>query len=160
MKKAIYPGSFDPVTYGHLDIIKRAAAIFDEVIVAVAINYEKECLFSVEERMRFLKKATANLKNVRVASFKGLAVKYVRKQHARIIVRGLRMISDFEYEFQMALTNRKLAPDIETVFMMPHEAYSYLSSTLIREAVSLGAKVEQFVPAYVAAALKRKIFKK
>lgn len=154
---AIYPGSFDPVTYGHLDIIKRAVKIFDKVIVAVAHNSEKEPLFSIPERVELLKKATKGIKGIEVDDFHGLVVDYVRSKNARVVVRGLRMISDFEYEFQMALTNRKLTDDVETIFMMPSEAYSYLSSKLIKEAASLGANLKGFVPGFVEKAIKAKL---
>lgn len=158
MKKiVIYPGSFDPITYGHLDIIKRALKISDKVIVAVAHNTEKKPLFSVEERVSMLKKAAKGLKGVEVEDFDGLVVEYVRKKGARVVIRGLRMISDFEYEFQMALTNRKLANDIETIFMMPSELYSYLSSKLIKEAATLGASLKGFVPRFVELAIKEKL---
>ncbi len=154
---AIYPGTFDPVTYGHIDLIKRAQEIFSEVIVAVAHNPHKKPLFSVEERVRMLKKATADLKGLVITNFDGLVVDYAHKCKAKVLIRGLRMISDFEYEFQMALTNRKLSPDIETIFLMPHESYSYLSSKLLKEAASLGADLSCFVPDFVEKALKRKL---
>ena len=154
---AIYPGSFDPITYGHLDIIKRAVKIFDKVIVAVAHNNEKDPLFDVSERVGLLKKATANIKGVEVDDFHGLVVNYVKSKKARIIIRGLRMISDFEYEFQMALTNRKLSEDFETIFMMPSESYSYLSSKLIKEVAGLGANLKGFVPEFVEKAIKAKL---
>jgi len=156
---AIYAGSFDPVTYGHIDIIKRAARVFDKIIVAVAHNTDKDPLFKVEERIDMLKSATGRMKNVRVDDFEGLAVDYVRKKGARILIRGLRMLSDFEYEFQMALTNRKLNGRIETIFLMPSESHSYLSSTLIKEACTLGADVGNFVPPLVARKLKEKLGK-
>jgi len=156
---AIYPGSFDPVTYGHIDLIKRAQEIFSELIVAVAHNPHKKPLFSVKERVRMLKEATAGLKGIVVEDFDGLVVDYARKKKAKVLIRGLRMISDFEYEFQMALTNRKLAPDIETIFLMPHESYSYLSSRLLKEASSLGADLSSFVPDFVERALKKKLHK-
>lgn len=154
---AIYPGSFDPVTYGHLDIIKRAVKIFDKVIVAVAHNSEKDPLFSVPERVELLKKATKAIKGVKIDDFHGLVVDYVKSKKLRVVIRGLRMISDFEYEFQMALTNRKLSTDVETIFMMPSEAYSYLSSKLIKEAASLGANLKGFVPSFVEKAIKAKL---
>ena len=157
MKIAVYPGTFDPVTYGHIDIIKRASRIFDKVIVAVAHNPQKEVLFSVDERIDMLKDAIKGMKNVKVDYFKGLVVNYVKSKGSNVMIRGLRMISDFEYEFQMALTNRKLAGSIETIFMMPHEDYSYVSSKLIKEAASLGANVEKFVPKKAALALKEKM---
>ena len=158
-QRAIYPGSFDPVTYGHIDLIKRAQDIFSEVIVAVAHNPHKKPLFSVKERVEMLKKATADLKGIVIDEFDSLVVDYARKQKARVIIRGLRMISDFEYEFQMALTNRRLNPHIETIFLMPHESYSYLSSKLLKEAASLGADLSSFVPDFVEKALKRKLRK-
>jgi len=155
--KAVYPGTFDPVTYGHIDLIKRALKIFDTVIIAVANNADKGPLFSAEERIEMLKKATKGMKGVVIEGFDGLAINYVRSKGSVIMVRGLRMLSDFEYEFQMALTNRKLAPDIETIFMMPSESYSYLSSKLIKEACALGADVKSFVPSFVAKALSQKL---
>jgi len=158
-RKAVYPGSFDPVTYGHIDIIKRAARIFDKVIVAVAHNEEKHPLFTIEERVALLKRATKTIRNVTVDDFGGLVVTYVKKKGIHTIIRGLRMISDFEYEFQMALTNRKLDDSIETIFMMPHESYSYVSSKLIKEAAVLGANLKDFVPSYVEKEILRKIKK-
>lgn len=158
-QRAIYPGSFDPVTYGHIDLIKRAQAIFQEVIVAVAHNPHKRPLFSVKERVEMLKKATQGLEGIAIDEFDGLVVDYARKQKARVIIRGLRMISDFEYEFQMALTNRRLNPHIETIFLMPQESYSYLSSKLLKEAASLGADLSSFVPEFVEKALKKKLRK-
>jgi len=154
---AIYPGSFDPVTYGHLDIIKRAIKVFDKVIVAVAHDSEKDPLFSVFERVELLKKATSAIEGVEIDDFHGLAVDYVKRKKLRVVIRGLRMISDFEYEFQMALTNRKLSKEVETVFMMPSESYSYLSSKLIKEAASLGANLKGLVPAFVEKAIKSKL---
>ena len=156
-RKAVYPGTFDPVTYGHIDLIKRALKIFDTVIIAVAHNAEKEPLFSSEERIAMLKKATSGMKGVIIEDFNGLAVNYVRSKGSMVMIRGLRMLSDFEYEFQMALTNRKLAQDIETIYMMPSESYSYLSSKLIKEAFALGADVKSFVPSFVVKALAQKL---
>ena len=153
----IYPGSFDPVTYGHLDVIKRALKITDQLIVAVAFNLGKLPMFTAEERVAMLKQATKGLKGVTIESFKGLAVDYVKLKGANIMIRGLRMISDFEYEFQMALTNRKLAQTVETIFMMPNEEYSYISSKLIKEAASLGADISSFVPEFVQKAVKIKL---
>ncbi|MBN1871605.1 MAG: pantetheine-phosphate adenylyltransferase [Candidatus Omnitrophica bacterium] len=154
---AVYAGSFDPVTYGHIDIIKRAASIFDRIIVAVAHSTEKRPLFTVKERVRMLKRVTCNIKNVTVDDFRGLAVAYVSKSRARVLIRGLRALSDFEYEFQMALTNRKLNEKIETIFLMPSESYSYLSSALIKEAALLGADVSKFVPSFIEKELKAKL---
>lgn len=159
-KKAIYPGTFDPVTYGHIDLVKRALEIFPEVIIAVAHNPQKNPLFTVKEREDMLKKATAGLKGAKICNFKGLVVDYARKQKVKVLIRGLRMISDFEYEFQMALTNRKLAPDIETIFLMPQESYSYISSKLLKEAAFLGADLSSFLPKFVEKALKQKINQK
>ena len=160
MKKiAVYPGTFDPVTYGHIDLIKRALKIFDTVIIAVAHNAEKEPLFSVEERIAMLKKATRGMKGVVIEDFNGLAVNYVRNKGSRVMIRGLRMLSDFEYEFQMALTNRKLAESVETIFMMPNESYSYISSKLIKEAASLGADVKMFIPKKTQILFKKKFGK-
>ena len=156
-KIAVYPGTFDPVTYGHIDLIKRATKIFDKVIVAVADNPSKGTLFSVEERVSMLKDAVKGMKSVVVDDFDGLVVDYVKRSGANVMIRGLRMLSDFEYEFQMALTNRKLNGDIETIFMMPHEEYSYISSKLIKEAASLGADVGKFIPRKAVAALKARL---
>jgi len=157
---ALYPGTFDPVTNGHIDLIKRAHEIFHDVVVAVAHNPHKQPLFNVKERVGMLKKATVGMEGVTVTDFNGLVVDYAHKIKARVIVRGLRMLSDFEYEFQMALTNRKIAGDIETIFLMPHESYSYLSAKLIKEAAGLGAELKDFVPGFVATALRKKLGKK
>lgn len=157
VRTAVYPGTFDPVTYGHLDIIERASVLYDKVYVAVAGSMDKGPLFSVSERIDMLKKATEKYTNVQVEGFDGLVVNYAISKPVGVVIRGLRMISDFEYEFQMALTNRKLAPQIETVFMMPKESYSYLSSKLIKEVVRLGANVSDFVPKNVADKLKEKM---
>lgn len=155
----IYPGTFDPVTYGHIDLIKRAQEIFSEVIVAVAHNPQKKPIFSVKERVAMLKKATAGLDGVVVDDFSGLVVDYARRKKVKVLIRGLRMFSDFEYEFQMVLTNRKFSPDIETIFLMPHETYGYLSSKLLKETASLGADLSGFVPDFVEKALKKKLHK-
>jgi len=158
--KAIYPGSFDPITYGHIDIIKRAVRIFDEVIVAVSSDSPKKTLFTPQERMEMIKKSIINIKAAKAEIFEGLVVKYAKSKSPCVILRGIRMISDFEYEFQMALTNRKISPQVETVFMMPNESYSYMSSRLIKEAASLGAEMKGFVPSFVAKALKIKLGRK
>jgi pantetheine-phosphate adenylyltransferase len=159
-KIAIYPGTFDPVTYGHIDLIRRASRIFDRVIVAVAHSPAKGTMFSVKERVGLLKNSIKGIANVEVDDFDGLVVEYAKRSGASVMVRGLRMISDFEYEFQMALTNRKLDGDIETIFMMPHEGYSYVSSKLIKEAAALGADLGNFVPKEVEAVLKKKLKRK
>jgi len=156
-RSAIYPGSFDPVTYGHLDLIKRAAHIFDHVIVAVALNSSKKTLFTSEERVEMLKEATKGIKNIRIELFDGLIINFARKNEINVLIRGLRMISDFEYELQMALTNRRLDESIETAFLMPSERYSFLSSTLLKEAASLGADVSSFVPEFVARKLMERL---
>ncbi len=145
-KRAIYPGSFDPVTLGHLDIIKRGLRLFDEITVAVADVNSKDNLFTLSERVKMVEEATSDLDGVKVEPFKGLMVDFARTKDVGIILRGLRMISDFEYEFQMALTNRRFAADIETIFMMPNEKYSYVSSRLIKEAAFLGADTSCFLP--------------
>jgi len=156
-RRAVYPGTFDPVTYGHIDLIKRARKIFDQVIVAVADNPGKGPLFTVAERVALLTQATRSIPGVTVDAFDSLVVDYVRRKGARVVLRGLRMLSDFEYEFQMALTNRKLSGDVETIFMMPSEAYAYLSARLIKEAALLGADLSAFVPPFVAQALRRRL---
>lgn len=157
MRKAIYPGTFDPVTFGHIDLIKRSLEVFDYLIVAVAGNPRKKPLFSKKERIQMLKLATKDLKKVVVDGFDGLVTDYANKKKTNIILRGIRAFSDFEYEFQMALTNRKLLPEIETMFMMPSEEYSYFSSKLIKEATALGGNVSSFVPDFVARKLKHKL---
>ncbi|MFC1703572.1 pantetheine-phosphate adenylyltransferase [Candidatus Omnitrophota bacterium] len=158
-ERAIYPGSFDPITYGHIDLVKRALGIVSEVVVAVAHNAHKKPIFSIEERVKMLKEATKGFDNVIIEDFDGLVVDFARKNHIHVIIRGVRMISDFEYEFQMALTNRRLASDIETIFLMPSEQYSFLSSRLIKEAASLGADLSSFVPSYVEKELKKRLKK-
>ena len=156
-QKAIYPGTLDPITYGHIDLIKRAQAIFPDLIVAVAHNPHKKPLFSVRERLAMLREATRDLPGIEIDDFQGLVVDYARKKKVHVIIRGLRMISDFEYEFQMALTNRKFSPDIETIFLMPHESFSYISSKLLKEAASLGADISSFVPESVQRQLRKKL---
>lgn len=156
MKRAIYPGSFDPVTNGHLDVVERARKLFDEVIVAVAHNDEKLPLFSLEERLDLLRQTAGRIDNVRVAQFDGLLVEFARTEKASAVIRGLRAVSDFEFEFQMALMNRKLENEVETIFLMPKEDYTYLSSRLVKEIGRLGGDVSKFVPAIVSAALAEK----
>jgi len=146
---AVYPGSFDPVTNGHLDIIRRGSRLFDQIVVAVVRNPEKKPTFGLAERKTFLAEAVSEMPNVGVDSFDGLLVAYARQRKANVIVRGLRALSDFEYEFQMALMNRRLDPGIETVFMMPSETYSYLSSRLVKEVANLGGNVNGLVPGRV-----------
>ena len=152
----IYPGSFDPLTNGHLDLIKRAATLFDEVVVAVLGHDTKHPLFAVEERLEMLREAVSDWPNVAVDSFNGLLVDYARQRGARLILRGIRAVSDYEYELQMALMNRKLDPNLETVFMLPAEAYSYLSSRLVKEVYSLGGDIHELVPPRVERRLKEK----
>jgi len=154
---AICPGSFDPVTNGHLDLIERAAKIFDTLIVSVLRNQDKEPLFDLEERLEMLREVLRPYKNVEVDSFAGLLMEYARKKQARVILRGIRAVSDYEYELQMALMNRKLEPQVETVFMLPGEAYSYLSSRLVREVARLGGSLKGLVPVIVEKRLRRKI---
>ena len=156
MTRAIYPGSFDPATYGHLDIIKRAAELFDEVIVAVLNNSAKSPLFSVAERVNILKYITKDIPNVKVQSFDGLSVNFARSCEAKVIIRGLRAITDFEYELQMAQTNRVLAMDIDTMFLTTSLQYAYLSSTTVKEAASFGADISKFVPEYVVQRVEEK----
>ena len=156
MRRAIYPGSFDPVTAGHLDVIHRAAKLFDELIVAVAFNDQKQSMFTAEERMDLIRESTAGVANIRVACFNGLLVEFAKGESALAVVRGLRAISDFEFEFQMALMNRKLDPTIETIFLTPREEYTYLSSRIVKEIARLGGNVEAFVPPSVVRALREK----
>jgi pantetheine-phosphate adenylyltransferase len=151
---AVYPGTFDPVTNGHLDLVDRANRHFDQVVVSVLRNANKQPLFSMEERVAFLKQAVADRDGVSVDAFDGLLVDHCRQIGATVILRGLRAISDFEYEMQAAMMNRKLNPDIETIFLLPGEAYSYLSSNLVREIGRLGGDISQLVPAHVSEAMK------
>ena len=158
MRRAIYPGSFDPVTNGHLDIIERGCKLFDEIIISILVNPEKKPFFTVEERREMLTEVLNDIKkggcNVRVDSFEGLLVNYAVAQQANVIVRGIRAISDYEYELQMALMNRRLEPGIETVFMMPAETYSYVSSRLVKEVFQLGGPVDGLVPPLVQRRMK------
>lgn len=156
-KIAVYPGSFDPITNGHLDVIRRAGKMFDRVIVAVARNGEKTPLFSTRERVALARAAVQNLRNVTVDDFEGLLVRYARRKKATVVVRGLRAVSDFEFEFQMALMNRRLDGGIETIFLMPKDEYTFISSHLVREIAGLGGDVSAFVPRAVQKALKVKM---
>ncbi|MEP6937948.1 MAG: pantetheine-phosphate adenylyltransferase [Chthoniobacterales bacterium] len=157
MRRAIYPGSFDPVTNGHLDVIDRARKLFDEVIVAVADNDAKQPLFSLEERVELLRGTLGNVDRVQIAPLRGLLVEFAVAQEAAAVIRGLRAVSDFEFEFQMALMNRKLNCAVETIFLMPKEEYTYLSSRIVKEIARLGGDVASFVPARVAEALRSKL---
>ncbi len=162
MKKitAIYPGTFDPITNGHLDIIERACRLFEKVIVTIAVNPHKTPMFPEDERRELITLTTAHLKNVEVDSYHGLLVRYAEEKKASVIVRGLRAISDFEYEFQMSLTNTKLNPGITTIFLMPNEKFSYLNSSLVRELASYDASIKEFLPDVVYKRLKKKFAKR
>ena len=157
MRTAIYPGSFDPLTNGHLDVVERAAKLFDRVVVAVAKNEGKHPLFTLDERVALVQKSIKKMPNVTVDSFDGLLVDYVVSKNARAIVRGLRAISDFEFEFQLALMNRKLNENVETIFMMPKDTYTFLSSRIVKEIARLGGDVRPFVPPPVQVALRKKL---
>lgn len=159
MRRAIYPGTFDPITNGHLDILNRAIKLFDEIIITIAINPGKEPLFSLKERKNLIEKALVNHHNktkVKIDGFDGLLVNFAMEKEANAIIRGLRAVSDFEYEFQMALMNRRLSDGISTVFMMPHEKYTYLNSTIVKEVARLGGDISNFVPPAVERALLKK----
>jgi len=155
-KRAVYPGMFDPVHNGHVDVIQRSLQIFDELIVAVVANPSKQPLFSVKERLEMIDEATSDLSNFRIVAFDGLLIDLVARERADCIVRGIRAVSDFEYEFQMALMNRKLRSTVETVFLMPHEKYTYISSRLIKEVASFGTSVTGMVPPIVEKRLAEK----
>lgn len=157
MKVAVCPGSFDPVTQGHMDIIRRAATLFDKVIVVVMTNVAKSPMFTQEERVDFIRRASAGMENVEVDCFKGLLADYARQKHATAIVKGLRALSDFEYEFQMALTNRKLNPDTETTFLTTTSEYMYLSSSLVKQVAQLGGDITGFVPDCIVDDILRKV---
>jgi pantetheine-phosphate adenylyltransferase len=156
LSKAVYPGTFDPVTLGHLDILTRAADLFDDIIVAVAEDNNKETLFSIAERVEFLRQETASRDKISVMPFSGLTVEFARQNGAKALIRGLRAMSDYEYELQLAMMNKKLAPDIETVFLMAQGEYSFISSSSIRWAARLQGSVSEFVPKCVDLALRRK----
>jgi len=157
MKIAVYPGSFDPITNGHLDIIERAIDIFDELIVAVANDPNKSTLFFAEERLEMIKEVTKNLEKVEVQSFSGLLINFMKRNNANIIIRGMRAISDFEHESQLALMNKKLAPEIETIFMVTCSKYSYLNSSIVKEIASMGGCISQLVPEIVEENLRKKL---
>lgn len=154
---AVYAGTFDPVTYGHVDLVQRGRRVFDRLILAVAESGEKTPLFTLEERVEILKEAVKDMPGVEVDSFSGLLVDYMRSRGVRVVLRGLRAVSDFEYEFQIALTNRKLNEEVETIFMMPKEEYSYISSRILKEIVRLGGDVKDFVPPFVQKKLEEKL---
>ena len=156
MKLCIYPGTFDPVTYGHLDVLERAAKLFDHVTVAVAVSSTKNALFNPEQRVELVRTNVSHLPNVDVLSFEGLLVEFARAHQAQAIIRGLRALSDFEFEFNMALMNRHLEPNVETLFVMPKEAYSYTSSSLVKQIAKLGGDVGKFVPPNVAEAMRKR----
>jgi len=157
MRTAIYPGSFDPLTNGHLDVVQRAAKLFDRVIVAVAKNDSKRPLFTLAKRLELVRTAVSHLPHVEADSFDNLLIEYVEQQKAQAVVRGLRAVSDFEFEFQLALMNRKLNENIETIFMMPKDTYTFLSSRIVKEIAALGGDVSPFVPPHVKAALLEKL---
>lgn len=154
---AVYPGTFDPITNGHIDVIDRASQIFDKVYVAVLTNPSKKPLFSVEERIKLIKESLSGHSNIEVDYFRGLLVDYAKSVNARAIVRGLRAVSDFEYEFQMALVNRKISPELITVFLMPNEKYTYLNSTIVKEVASFQGNIKDFVPENIYKALHNKL---
>jgi len=160
LKIGVYPGSFDPVTNGHLDIIERASKIFDKLIVAVLVNPNKTPVFDIDERVELLKETTEHLPNVEVKAFKGLLIDFMKQENAKVIVKGLRAVSDFEYEFQMALLNKKLEPSIETIFMMTNSKYSYLSSSMVKEVARFGGCIEDLVPEKIAKKVMKKLNKK
>ena len=158
--RAIYPGSFDPVTLGHLDIIERAAKTFDELVIGILNNNSKSPLFSVEERVRMLEEVTENIPKVKIVPFEGLLVEFARKMDARMVIRGLRAITDFEYELQMAQTNHKMEPNIETAFLTTSLEYSYLSSSTVKEVAAFGGDISQFVPEIVIEKIQEKMIKR
>jgi len=159
MKKAIYPGTFDPITNGHLDIIERASMLFDEIIVAVSSDNSKNNMFNINERLDLVSDSIKNYNNVKACPFNGLLIDYVKEQKSLIIIRGLRVLSDFEYEFKMALMNRSLDNNINTIFMMPHEKYTHISSSLVKEVAILGGDISNYIPETVQLALSEKVLK-
>ncbi len=156
-RKVLYPGSFDPITYGHIDVIERALHLFDEVIVGIAVNREKKPTFTIEERIDFIRRAFPDNERVKACYFDGLAVDFAKKEEVSCLIRGLRATSDFEYEFQIALTNRKLAPKLETIFLTPQQEYFYISSRVLKEVAAFSGSLDGLAPDYVAQALKNKI---
>lgn len=160
MLRAVYPGSFDPVTYGHLDIIRRSRSLADELIVGVLNNKAKTPLFSAEERVKMLKEMTKNMPGVKIVPFEGLLIDFAKEMSAGIVVRGLRAVTDFEYELQMAQTNNKLSPELETVFLTTSLEYSYLSSTIVKEVAAFGGDISQFVPETIERRIQEKIMKR
>ena len=160
MKVGIYPGSFDPITNGHIDIIKRASLITDKLIVAVLNNVEKKPLFSVEERVDMIKEIVKDMQNVEVDSFEGLTIDYCKKRNAKIMIRGLRAVTDFEYELQLAQTNRELAPEVDTIFLLTNLEYSYISSSAVKHVAGFGGNIDKFVPTYIKTKLLEKMKKK
>ncbi|MFH1706583.1 MAG: pantetheine-phosphate adenylyltransferase [Planctomycetota bacterium] len=157
MRTAVYPGSFDPITFGHLDVIRRASVLFDTVTVAIAVNESKQCLFSPEERRDMIAEALEGQPNIEVEIFRGMTVDFVRRKGSHIILRGIRTVADFEYEFSLALTNRQMAKDIETLFVMPDQRYAFFSSRLAREVAALGGPVEEFTTPAIAARLRARL---
>ena len=157
MKKAIYPGSFDPITNGHLDIIKRSAKICDSLVVAITDTKDKDFMFDIFERKKIIEMSTKNINNIEIKTFDGLLIDFAKKENIDIIIRGLRVLSDFEYEFKMALMNRNLNKDIDTLFMMAHEKYTYISSSLIKEVASLGGEIDNYVPKHVLEIINTKL---
>jgi pantetheine-phosphate adenylyltransferase len=155
MKQAIYPGTFDPITIGHMDVIQRARGIFDQLVIAVVAHSRKNTMFGIDQRLAMVRESVAAIEHVVVEPFDGLLVDYARARRVHILIRGIRAYSDFEYEFQMALTNRKLAPDIETIYLMPNESFSYISSSIVREVFAIGGDTSGFVPKVVQKYLER-----
>lgn len=157
VKRVICPGSFDPVTRGHIDIINRASKMFDHVIVAVLVNSKKRPVFTIDERIKFIENSTKHLDNVEVVGFEGMLAEYAKERNAMAIIKGLRAVSDFEYEFQMALANKQLNPDLETIFLTANQKYMYLSSSIVREIASLGGEIDRFVPEGLSEKISKKL---